>query len=298
MSLLPVPSDEPFIMAIIGRRGSGKGHLCLDMLKHFYKGMFDFIIWISPTFQLQAMTLNIEDNTGLVVFTEWRPEIIHSLWCYMALRNSGSREGRVEKEQCLLVLDDVGLQAKKGRLSDQLDNIAFTSRHYGVSVIEMTQRITNLSTSVRSQLDALIMFREENPNERLNLFKSFGFGENKKEFFGIIDGKTEEKYSVVGIRNEAGHFTFFDLNGETSTSGGVGTSDREPGSGHPNYRRVQGVPDRSRDQRPVQLYSAPSASRGASPAQTPTVRPGQPNRSHPYLPPPPQPGQRGPHRRP
>ena len=122
----------------------------------------------------------------------------------------GSRQ---EKEQCLLILDDVGLQAKKGRLSDQLDQIAFTSRHYGVSLIEMTQRITSLSTSVRSQLDALIMFREENPLERQNLFRNFGFGENKKEWFRVVDNKTAEKYSVIGIRNDAGHFRFFDLNG-------------------------------------------------------------------------------------
>ena len=106
-----------------------------------------------------------------------------------------------------------GLQAKKGRLSDQLDQIAFTSRHYGVSLIEMTQRITSLSTSVRSQLDALIMFREENPLERQNLFRNFGFGENKKEWFRVVDNKTAEKYSVIGIRNDAGHFRFFDLNG-------------------------------------------------------------------------------------
>lgn len=113
------------------------------------------------------------------------------------------------------VLVDSGRRgfAKKGRLSDQLDQIAFTSRHYGVSLIEMTQRITSLSTSVRSQLDALIMFREENPLERQNLFRNFGFGENKKEWFRVVDNKTAEKYSVIGIRNDAGHFRFFDLNG-------------------------------------------------------------------------------------
>ena len=118
-------------MAIIGRRGSGKGHLCIDLLKHFYKGMFDFIVWISPTFQLQAMTLNLEDHTGIVVFTEWRYEIILTLFAYLNERNKGDRDGR-EKEQCLLILDDVGLKGKRGKLSEQLDEIAFVSRHYGV----------------------------------------------------------------------------------------------------------------------------------------------------------------------
>lgn len=218
MSCLPVASDQPFIMAIIGRRGSGKGYLCLDLLKHFYKGHFSFIVWISPTFHLQSMTLNLEDSTGIVVFTQARPEIINSLFQYMASRNSGDREGR-EKEQCLLILDDVGLDSRKGHLSDQLDRIAFISRHYGVSLIEIAQRITLLTPSVRSQLDCLLMFREQNPLERLNLYRSFGFGESKKEFFKYFDEHTEEKYAVVGIKNDAGKFVFFHLNGGESNLG-------------------------------------------------------------------------------
>ena len=254
MSFLPVCTEQPFVMAIIGRRGSGKGHLCIDLLKHFYKGMFDFIVWISPTFQLQAMTLNLEDHTGVVVFSQWRPKIITSLYQYMYSRNSGDREGR-EKEHCLLILDDVGLQAKKGKLSDQLDQIAFTSRHYGVSLIEMTQRITSLSTSVRSQLDALIMFREENPLERQNLYRNFGFGENKKDWFRIIDSKTEEKFSVIGIRNFAGHFVFFDLNGDHVETPSLRSGTTRASA--PSDHRVQRVRDRERYQDDLRRLQQP-----------------------------------------
>ena len=95
--ILPVCTEQPFVMAIVGRRGSGKGHLCIDLLKHFYKGMFDFIVWISPTFQLQAMTLNLEDHTGVVVFSEWRPEIISSLYRYNVLEELWGH-GRATRE--------------------------------------------------------------------------------------------------------------------------------------------------------------------------------------------------------
>jgi hypothetical protein len=67
----------------------------------------------------------------------------------------------VPKEQCLLILDDVGLWGKKGNLSEQLDNIAYTSRHYGISLIEMVQRSTLISTSVRAQVDCLLFFGEQ-----------------------------------------------------------------------------------------------------------------------------------------
>lgn len=240
MSCLPVASDQPFIMAIIGRRGSGKGFLCLDLLKHFYKGHFSFIIWISPTFHLQSMTLNLEDSTGIVVFTQARPEIINSLFQYMNSRNTGDREGR-EKEQCLLILDDVGLDSRKGHLSEQLDRIAFISRHFGVSLIEIAQRITLLTPSVRSQLDCLLMFREQNPLERQNLYRSFGFGENKKEFFRYFDEHTEEKYAVVGIKNDAGKFVFFNLNGGESSGTPFTCSRKQSRSSHTSDSRIQRI---------------------------------------------------------
>jgi hypothetical protein len=156
------------------------------------------------------------DLTGVICFPEWRPIIIESLYAYMNERNTGDRQGR-KKEHTLLILDDVGLQGKKGLLSEQLDKICFTSRHYGVSVIELGQRISLFTTSFRSQADALLMFREDNPNERINIFKSFGFCE-KKQFFNIIDRETEQKYSFIGIRNDGGHLKFFDLDGEITTS--------------------------------------------------------------------------------
>jgi hypothetical protein len=243
MSDLPIPEEQPFVMGIIGRRGSGKGFLCLDLLKYFYKGSFDFIVWISPTFHLQEMTLNIPDSTGIVVFSEWKSEIITSLFHYMNERNKGDRQGRPEKESCLLVLDDVGLLGKKGQLSEQLDMIAFTSRHYGISLIEMAQRISLLSTGVRSQLDALLLFKEQNPQERVNLFRSFGFWD-KKTYFRTIDQYTEEKYSFVGIRNQAGRYYLFDLNGEITPRTLVAAHRDTTGSSHPRESSVQGIRDR------------------------------------------------------
>ena len=233
---LPVCDEQPYCMAIIGRRGSGKGVACLELLKYFYKGHFDLIVWISPTFQLQQMTLDIPDHTGVIVFPEWRPEIISALYAYMSSRNEGDRQGR-PKEQCLLVLDDVGLLAKKGRLSEQLDNIAFTSRHYGISTIEMAQRISLLTTSMRSQLDCLLLFKEQNPQEKVNLFRSFGFCD-RKTFFETLDKHTEEKYSYVGIKNDGGRLYFFDLNGQIQPRT-FRTFDRRAGSGSCGLERIR-----------------------------------------------------------
>ena len=216
MSFLPTPETTggAFAMAVVGRRSSGKSFLVTDLLKYFYKGTFDFIIWISPTFQLQDIcTTGLSDCTGLIVIPDWKPEILMVLFSHMFTRNvNAEKEGR-QKERALLILDDVGLLAKKGKLSEQLDNVAFVSRNYGVSVIEVGQRITLLTTSMRSQLDALLIFREQNPQERINLFRSLGFCD-KKAFHDTIDRHTDEKYSFIGIRNLSGQLFFFNLNGK------------------------------------------------------------------------------------
>ena len=257
MSLLPFPhgrDGQPFVLCCIGRRGSGKSKLCLDLLRYFYNDSFDFIIWISPTFMLQASGQEFSNEMAqrLIVFSEWRPEIITALFSYMSSRNLNKK--KEDKEHCLLVLDDVGLMGKKGKLSDQLDDIAFISRNYQISMIEIAQRITLVTTSVRSQLDALLLFREQNPQERANLFRSFGFCD-RKTFFDTIDYNTEEKYSWIGIRNLAGTLLFFDLNGEIhdSTRGHRGrvrdirTSDRSTRgstrSGNPWDHSSEGVRD-------------------------------------------------------
>jgi hypothetical protein len=239
MSFLPTPEDTggAFAMAIVGRRGGGKTHLCCELLKYFYRGMFDLIIWVSPTFELQEITKEFNGAVGLIVFPEWRTEIIEALFAYMFDRNSKAQQEGKSKERALLILDDVGALARKGKLSEQLDNVAFVSRNYGVSVIEIAQRPTLMTTSMSSQLDAILIFREQNPQERMNLQRRLGFGD-KRAFHDTIDRYTNEKYSFIGIRNLSGRLHFFTLDGEVqsvrNSAMGWGTGSR--GSGASNSR--------------------------------------------------------------
>jgi hypothetical protein len=240
MSFLPTPETTAgaFAMGVCGRRGSGKSYFVVDLLKYFYRGIFDLIIWISPTFLLQDIcTTGLGDCTGLIIIPEWKPEIIQVLFAYMFQRNvNAEKEGR-QKERALLILDDVGALGKKGKLSEQLDNVAFVSRNYGVSVIEVVQRITLLSTGMRSQLDCLLIFKEQNPQERINLFRSLGFCE-KKEFHETIERHTDEKYSWIGLKNESGRLFFFNLNGKIVP---LRTNRIQPGIGSPSDSRIQSL---------------------------------------------------------
>lgn len=180
-------------------------------MKYLYKGEFDLIVWVSPTFQLQQMTFDLPNGTGLVIIPEFRLEVITCLFQFMGSINLGKLEH--EKKRALLIFDDIGVLGRKNKFADQLDKVACVARHYGISFLECTQRPTLLSPGLRSQMDCLLLFAEQNPQERTNLARSFGFG-NTKEWLATFDEHTSEPFSFIGIRNIYGKNVFFDFNGE------------------------------------------------------------------------------------
>ena len=111
-----------------------------------------------------------------------------------------------------MIFDDIGSLGKQGKLADQMSTLAFVVRHRLVSIIELAQRITLLSTGFGSQADFAIFFAEQNPNERVNMLKRTGFGE-KSQFWEIFDRETNELRSWIGIRNIGGRNVFFNQHG-------------------------------------------------------------------------------------
>ena len=197
-------------MAIIGRRGSGKTTLLLDMLRSVYKYKFDLIVFVSPTFLLQDMSKEITSGKGILIFPTFRSEIIDMLCDHQCDRN----EGKVRKdwEKALLILDDIGLASRKGQFAEKLDDLAFISRHYSISVIECAQRVTLLSPSMRSQLQCLISFSEANPHERRMLSTNYCTG-SKDSWFKTFDDNTAEDHSWIGMSVVAGKYRWFNEKG-------------------------------------------------------------------------------------
>ena len=92
-------------------------------------------------------------------------------------------------------------------------NLSYVVRHYNVSIIELAQRVTLLSTGLSSQANFYIFFCEQNPNERQNIQRRVCFSDNKKKWWEIFDRETLDLRSWVGIRNVYGRNFFFNING-------------------------------------------------------------------------------------
>jgi hypothetical protein len=97
----------------------------------------------------------------------------------------------------LLILDDNGSQTRKLLQGGALDDVIIKCRHYKINIIQLAQRYTQLSPTMRVQSQFIIFFAECNPNEKRNIWMMHGVGGNKEEFWAIIDSKTRDKFSWI-----------------------------------------------------------------------------------------------------
>jgi hypothetical protein len=226
--------DDSFVGLIVGSKGSGKTWLLMDLLKTVWLKRFNLIVIVSPTFSLQEISNEIIDGRGIVIFSEFKLCIIEEL---VELQKDKIFEKQYAKEiqqtppellpgpgylgaapaipedhHVLLVFDDIGSLGREGKLGIQMANLAFLVRHYKISIIELAQRATLASTSLSSQADFWIFFAEQNPNERINIFKRIGF-EDRKTFWYKFDRETYEIRSWIGVRKIAGRNYFFNIDG-------------------------------------------------------------------------------------
>src|SRR5690348_11212701 len=86
----------------------------------------------------------------------------------------------------LLILDDNGMKTRNLLNGGALDDVIFRSRHFKIYTIQLSQRYTQLSPTVRSQAKFIIFFSECNPLELRLIYNYHGFGD-KKRFHEIME---------------------------------------------------------------------------------------------------------------
>jgi len=178
--------------------GSGKTHTT-ELLMKMWKFVFDIIVWISPTYGMQEHRM-IADGQGIVVFDKFSVENLNHITEHQAARNIKRASEGKSPERMLLVLDDNGAATRKLlKQGGALDEIIITCRHRKICIIQLAQRYTQLSPTLRSNAKFLLLFAESNPQERRNLYTLHGFND-RKTFLQTIDNKTKEKYNWIGIK--------------------------------------------------------------------------------------------------
>ena len=168
---LPFPlPDKNFIWALIGKPRSGKTTYLISLLskrkskgmRQSYRGLFENVIFVSPSLQSLAGNKDIErlkykfDNITLDVLDEI---------CEICQKNRDD-----DKKTCI-VFDDVSSQFKSNKLIiDKLSHMCKNHRHCFSSIFILSQKYTDLPTGMRTCVNYLTMFNTDNLMERDKIF--------------------------------------------------------------------------------------------------------------------------------
>jgi len=160
--------QSSFLYLISGPSGSGKSNLLVNLLTtsgkskcgknmKSYKGMFDHIIMVSPsahTIQNKLMdTIPSEQR-----YDSLTPEVFEKV--------EELTENAVEEDiHTLVVLDDVSSELRKKDVENELNKLVKNRRHFNVSFIIISHKITDYGTSLRNNANLIFIFRPKSKRE-------------------------------------------------------------------------------------------------------------------------------------
>jgi hypothetical protein len=158
-----------------------------------WRNKFDLILIISPTAHLQKdLWFGEMDGQGIILCTDLDPIIIETMLTFMQQKANADKN-------VLLILDDLSFQTRDKEKAAMVDRLAFTSRHYRISVVLLAQKFTLLSPSFRSQLDHLYLFHVSNTREISMIHQEFCCTKTFDEFKDMIRNLSD--YEVLCLDN-------------------------------------------------------------------------------------------------
>jgi nucleoside-triphosphatase THEP1 len=143
--------QPPFNMLLVGMIGSGKTQFLLDMIETEYNRVFDYIAIVCPTINWNTTYLNLSHlNDHGVIKILCSQEMIKHVLQAVSIIFRGTNT--------LIIVDDcASSQAVKKRVSE-LVRLAFSARHYNLSVIVLTQQLSSVAKPFRENISRLVTF--------------------------------------------------------------------------------------------------------------------------------------------
>lgn len=138
----------------IGRQGSGKTSLMINIVKKLYKKCFHFIYVFMPHSSRKSLENNIFDKylDESQLYEELNEETIEDL--YEKLKNNSEKGFR-----SLVIFDDVQKALKNNDVLRSLKNIIANQRHLKTTNFILLQNYFSLDKSLRELANNLVIFK-------------------------------------------------------------------------------------------------------------------------------------------
>jgi hypothetical protein len=164
-----LPQTGSFLWCIVGSAGSGKTSLLYSLVagkrkdgkRQSYRKLFNHIYVVSPTIG--------KDSIKKDPFSKLPDEQIYRSLTLEALEELHEivAANRKEKENSLIIFDDVGSQLKKSRdIELKLKELTMNRRHLYLSIFCLCQKYRDMPTGMREQMSHVSLFRPKTQNEK------------------------------------------------------------------------------------------------------------------------------------
>lgn len=182
----------PFIMSIVGQTHSGKSVLTRKLLKGELKNKFDYIFIMSPTIDLSKdWDADFKESprgddrispciTHISDSNEFTPRLKEIFDKQEGIIKTYKKH---EVPEVLIILDDVASE-KVFHHNGFLDKKSISSRHYHISLLLISQKISSIGRCLRLQTSYFIVF------------SSFNYTESER----FISEYVPKKYQAVLMR--------------------------------------------------------------------------------------------------
>ena len=183
------PGNIPFNALIVGPTNSGKTQFLVNQLRGPFRGKFDYIVLICPTFA---------HNKTLYRFAERDPRL------YVVICEQHDVENWLKIKHMLfegtnmrIVLDDCAASKDvKGR-TGKLVELAFSGRHVGISVWVLAQQLTRITKSFRENVGALVLVFTPSAKTIKTIFEEYSGDLSHIEIKALVAGLKERRFSYL-----------------------------------------------------------------------------------------------------
>ena len=188
------PGYIPFNALIVGPTNSGKTQFLVNQICGPFKGKFDYIVLICPTFAY---------NRTLYRFGERDPRLYviickqHHVELWMKVVSFA-----FEGTNTLIILDDCAASKDVKGQTGELVNLGFSGRHVSISVWVLTQQLTSIARAFRDNLAAIVLFYTPSAKTMKTIFEEYAGELSRNELKKMILRLKERKFAnlIFGLR--------------------------------------------------------------------------------------------------
>lgn len=187
--------------AIIGKPGSGKTSLLVSFLKgkgkqKVFRRCFDHILLVMPKSSRDSMKDDIfASHSADKMFDELNDDTINTIHNKLHVSTE-------QKENTLLILDDIGASLKNNLIQKKLKEIIYNRRHLKVHIIMLLQSYKSCPSDVRKMMTNVFIFKPAK-QEFETLFEEL-FEMAKDNVLNIMNLVYDEphQYLMLNIENQ------------------------------------------------------------------------------------------------